>query len=180
MQFRYFLDVLYNFNPTPLAMPGLRPYLYPMITLCRTDSSNPDYRALIVELDKDLAIRDGEVYHEFYAQYNKSDDIKHVVVAYEGNVPVGCGAIKHCEGEVVEVKRMYTLPIQRGKGIAAKVLKELEQWAIELNYTKAIMETGIKMPEAIGLYTKNNYAIIPNYGQYAGMPDSVCFEKVLK
>lgn len=151
-----------------------------MIMLLRTNSSNPDYQMLVVHLDKDLAIRDGEVYHEFYAQYNKSDDIKHVVVAYEGNVPVGCGAIKHYEGEVVEVKRMYTLPIQRGKGIAAKVLKELEQWAIELNYTKAIMETGIKMPEAIGLYTKNNYAIIPNYGQYAGMPDSVCFEKVLK
>ena len=59
------------------------------------------------------------------------------------------------------------------------VLKELEQWAVELNYTKAIMETGIRMPEAIGLYTKNNYVIIPNYGQYKGMPDSVCFEKVL-
>ncbi len=151
-----------------------------MIMLLRTNSSNPDYQMLVVHLDKDLAIRDGEVYHEFYAQYNKSDDIKHVVVAYEGNLPAGCGAIKHYEEGVVEVKRMYVLPAQRGKGIAAKVLKELEQWAIELNYTKAIMETGVKMPEAIGLYTKNNYDIIPNYGQYAGMPDIVCFEKVLK
>ncbi len=150
-----------------------------MITLVRTDSSNPDYQMLVVHLDKDLAIRDGEVYHEFYAQYNKSDGIKHVVVAYDGDEAIGCGAIKYYEDSVVEVKRMYTLPTQRGKGIAALVLKELEAWAIELGYTKAILETGKKMPEAIGLYGKNNYSITPNYGQYAGMPDSVCFEKVL-
>lgn len=150
-----------------------------MITLVRTDSSNPDYQMLVVHLDKDLAIRDGEVYHEFYAQYNKSDDIKHVVVAYDGDEAIGCGAIKYYEDSVVEVKRMYTLPTQRGKGIAALVLKELEAWAIELGYTKAILETGKKMPEAVGLYGKNNYSITPNYGQYARMPDSVCFEKIL-
>lgn len=151
-----------------------------MIRLLRTDSSNPDYRMLVTYLDKDLAMRDGEVYHEFYAQYNKSDDIKHVVVAYDGDEAVGSGAIKHYEDGVVEVKRMYVLPNERGKGIAAQVLKELEQWAIELNYTKAILETGKKMPEAIGLYSKSNYNITPNYGQYAGVDDSVCFEKILK
>lgn len=135
---------------------------------------------LVTHLDKDLAIRDGEVYHEFYAQYNKSDDIKHVVVAYDGDEAVGCGAIKHYEDGVVEVKRMYVLSNQRGKGIAAQVLKELEQWAVELGYTKAILETGKKMPEAIGLYKKSGYVITPNYGQYAGVDDSVCFEKILK
>ncbi|UPT65410.1 MAG: GNAT family N-acetyltransferase [Sphingobacteriales bacterium JAD_PAG50586_3] len=150
-----------------------------MITLTRTNSSNADYQTLVVDLDKDLAIRDGEIYREFYAQYNKSDDIKHVVVAYNGDEAVGIGAIKHYEEGVVEVKRMYVLPAHRGKGIAAMVLNDLEQWATELGYSKAILETGKKMPEAIALYGKNNYAITPNYGQYAGMPDSVCFEKVL-
>jgi putative acetyltransferase len=155
-------------------------YICPMITLLRTDSSNPDYRTLVIELDKDLIGREGEVYDAVYAQYNKSDDIKYVVVAYDGETPISCGAIKHYEENVIEVKRMYLLPVYRGKGIASMVLKELENWAVELNYSKAILETGTKMPEAIGLYGKNNYAITPNYGQYAGMPDSVCFEKMLK
>lgn len=151
-----------------------------MITLLRTDSSHPDYLLLVTALDKDLATREGDIYHNFYAQYNKSDDIKHVVVAYDDDMPIGCGAIKHYEEGVVEVKRMYLLPTHRGKGIAAQVLKELEQWAVELGYTKAILETGKKMPEAIGLYGKSGYAITANYGQYAGADDSVCFEKVLK
>ena len=77
----------------------------------------------------------------------------------------------------MEVKRMYVPLEKRGKGIASIVLQELEKWAKELGYQKCILETGIKQPEAISLYKKNNYAIIPNYGQYAGVKDSVCFEK---
>ena len=59
------------------------------------------------------------------------------------------------------------------------ILKELEKWAAELNYTKCVLETGKKQPEAITLYLKNGYAIIPNYGQYIGIENSVCFAKVI-
>ena len=149
-----------------------------MIDLIRTDSSNEDYRKLVLELDKDLAERDGDD-ASFFAQYNKSDDIKYTIVAYENGVPVGSGAIKEYKTGVVEVKRMYVPPVHRGKGIASVVLKELEVWANELGYNKAILETGKKMPEAISVYNKNGYALIPNYGQYAGIEESVCFEKVL-
>ena len=117
--------------------------------------------------------------HAFYAQYNKIDLIKHVVVAYLDENPVGCGAIKEYSDGVTEVKRMFTNPDLRGKGIASTVLKELEKWAAELSYSLCILETGIKQPEAIALYTKNSYHRIPNYGQYEGVLDSVCFEKVL-
>ena len=149
-----------------------------MVDLLRTDSSNEDYIKLALALDKDLAVRDGDD-APFFAQYNKSDDIKYVVVAYDNGVAVGCGAIKHYEGDVVEVKRMYVPPSLRGKGIAVAVLAEVEKWAKELNYNKAILETGKKMPEAIGLYNKSGYTIIPNYGPYVGVHESVCFEKVL-
>lgn len=149
-----------------------------MIDLIRTDSSNEDYRKLVLELDKDLAERDGDD-APFFAQYNKSDDIKYTIVAYENGVAVGSGAIKQYEDGVVEVKRMYVPPVHRGKGIASVVLKELEVWAKELGYNKAILETGKKMPEAISVYKKNSYTLIPNYGQYAGVEESVCFEKVL-
>jgi GNAT superfamily N-acetyltransferase len=80
----------------------------------------------------------------------------------------------------MEIKRMYTLPECRGKGIATKVLIELEKWANELSYEKCILETGKKQPEAIALYKKNGYKLIPNYGQYAEMENSVCFEKEIE
>lgn len=150
-----------------------------MIHLLRTDSSNPDFQKLVTLLDADLKIRDGED-HAFYSQYNKIQAIKHVVVAYQDDEPVGCGAVKEYEPGTMEVKRMYVSEDKRGSGIASAVLKELEIWAAKLGYSKCILETGINQPEAIALYKKNNYSIIPNYGQYTGIENSICFEKILE
>lgn len=149
-----------------------------MIILTRTNSGNPEFKKLVLELDADLKIRDGDE-APFFAQYNKIDAIKYVVLAFENDMPVGCGAIKEYNTEIMEVKRMYVPPNYRGKGIASLVLKELEKWAKELNYQKCILETGKKQPEAIRLYIKNNYRSIPNYGQYEHVESSVCFEKQL-
>jgi putative acetyltransferase len=150
-----------------------------MIQIIRSDSSNNDFQALVAKLDTELAVRDGED-HSFFAQYNKIDQIKHVVLAYDGNEVVGCGAIKEYTFNTVEVKRMFVPLEKRGLGIASLVLKELENWAGEMNYSKCILETGWAQPEAIKLYKKNFYSVIPNYGQYAGVELSVCFEKVIK
>ena len=147
-----------------------------MITITRTNSDNPDFIILVKLLDADLAERDGAD-HSFYSQFNKIDKIKQVVVAFENKRPIGCGAIKEYSTDTVEIKRMYTVPNSRGKGIATRVLTALEQWATELNYKKCILETGKKQPEAIRLYKKNGYQLIQNYGQYAGIENSVCFEK---
>ena len=149
-----------------------------MITLKRTNSDDADFQNLVRELDKDLAIRDGNE-HSFYAQYNKIDAIKYVVVAAENDVPVGCGAIKIFEPNSMEVKRMFVPPDKRSKGIASIVLQDLELWVKELGNEKCLLETGLKQPEAIRLYEKNGYAKIPNYGQYIGMDNSVCFEKII-
>lgn len=149
-----------------------------MYTLKRTNSEDLDFQKLVAELDKDLAIRDGEE-HGFYAQFNKIAAIKYVVVIYEQGNPVGCGAIKEYQPNIMEIKRMYVLPDKRGRGIASIVLKELEKWAKELGYQRCILETGLKQPEAIALYQKNDFQIIKNYGQYEGVENSVCFEKVL-
>jgi len=150
-----------------------------MIRVTHTNSQNVDFIKLVRELDADLAVRDGDD-HTFYAQYNKIDLIKHVVVAYIDETQVGCGAIKEYSEGVMEVKRMFTAPNLRGQGIASVVLTELEKWASELGYPRCILETGIKQPEAIALYKKNNYSFIPNYGQYEHVETSVCFEKLLK
>ena len=74
---------------------------------------------------------------------------------------------------------MFTQPKYRGQGIARKVLLALEQWAIELGYYSCVLETGLRNPEAIGLYKNFGYLEIPNYGQYAGVSNSICFEKIL-
>lgn len=149
-----------------------------MLQITRTDSDNRDFIALVKMLDAYLAEIDGAE-HAFYAQLNKTDKIKHVVVAYDDGKPVGCGAIREFEPTATEVKRMYTIPASRGKGVATKILEELEKWAAELSYKKCILETGKRQPEAIALYTKCGYSPIPNYGKYAGVENSVCFEKSL-
>ncbi len=147
-----------------------------MINLIRTNSDNPDFTKLVALLDRDLAIRDGDD-HAFYAQFNKTNHIRHVIVAYENDEAIGCGAFKDYETAVVEIKRMFVQPQHRGKGIAGLILTELENWAKELQNTSCVLETGKKQPEAIRLYQKSGYAIIPNYGQYAGIDNSVCMKK---
>jgi putative acetyltransferase len=147
-----------------------------MPELIRTNSENTDFIALVKLLDADLAIRDGKD-HAFYAQFNKIDSIPYVVVAYTDGNAVGCGAIKANGAKSMEIKRMYTHITSRGSGIASAILKELELWTAELDCTDCILETGIKQPEAIALYEKNGYHRIPNYGQYEGVENSLCFGK---
>ena len=149
-----------------------------MYNYIRTNAENAGFLQLVRELDADLRIRDGED-HLFYAQFNKIDTIKYTVIAYANEIPVGCGAIKRYAPDCMEVKRMYVLPDKRGQGIASAILHELEQWAMELGCRKCQLETGKNQPEAIALYTKNGYCIIPNFGQYKQVENSVCFEKAL-
>jgi GNAT superfamily N-acetyltransferase len=149
-----------------------------MTRLKRTNSDDPDFINLIVLLDKDLAIRDGDD-HAFYNQFNKTDKIKHVIVFYENDIAVGCGAFREKETDTAEIKRMFVNPDYRKRGIASKVLAELEIWAKEVNYIYTILETGKNQPEAINLYQKSGYTIIPNYPPYEEMENSVCMKKTL-
>lgn len=146
------------------------------MSITRTNSEAIDFQKLIVLLDQDLKIKDGDE-HSFFSQYNKIDQIKNVVLYYDATIPVGCGAFKHYDENTVEIKRMFVLSEARGKGIAYKILQELESWATELGYTAYILETGQKMVEAIKLYEKAGYRRIPNYGQYENIESSVCMAK---
>jgi putative acetyltransferase len=149
-----------------------------MTTLLRTDSGHQDFANLVKLLDAELAVRDGED-HSFYNQFNSIAQIKFAVIAFENGKPKGCGAIKEMTKEAMEVKRMYIIPQSRSRGLATLILQELERWAKELGYTRCVLETGKKQPEAIGLYRKSGYCQIPNYGQYSGVENSLCFEKKL-
>jgi len=149
-----------------------------MIELIRTNSKNKDFVYLVKHLDAYLKICDGPD-HSFYDQLNKIDSLKHVVVACNNDIAMGCGAFKIHEGNFVEIKRMYVSPEGRRRGIASKVLSELENWAKELNFKKCILETGKQQPEAIELYKNCNYTITSNFGMYENVENSICFVKEL-
>jgi len=148
------------------------------MVLLRTDANHPDFRHLVKELDAELAITDGDE-HEFYHQFNGVENIHHVILAYIDDAAIACGAIKHYDDQRIEVKRMFVLPSFRGNGYAFQILGALESWSKTLGYTHCILETGVKQPEAIRLYTKSQYQQIDNYGQYAAVENSLCYQKAL-
>ena len=150
-----------------------------MLTLKRTNSTDKDFHFLIVKLDKYLFEQYGKL-QEFYGQYNSVENIPTVLIAYVSQQPAGCGCFKKFDESSVEVKRMFVANEHRGKGIGAAILTELEKWAAELGQKATILELGNNQPEAIRLYTKQGYTVIPNYGQYIGMEaTSICLKKEL-
>ena len=149
-----------------------------MITTKRTTSDDTNFQELVKLLDLELQERDGEE-HLFYAALNKTNTLNYVIVAYDQDEPIGCGALRAYSKDTMEVKRMFVPLHKRGRGIASTILKALETWCQEIGIKKCVLETGKNQPEAIALYKKNHYNIIPNFGKYEGVENSVCFEKEL-
>lgn len=148
-----------------------------MLSLVRTDSNNEDFKNLTRLFDEFLIDIDGDE-KDFFAQYNQIY-LENVLVCYKNEVALGCGAIKEYESNKGEIKRMFVLPEGRGKGIASKILAELEQWAKELDFVSIQLETSQKLESAIALYRKFGYEDIPNYGQYIGVETSMCMKKIV-
>ena len=147
-----------------------------MSKIIRTDSNHRDFINLVRQLDKYLELVDGDD-HEFYDQFNHIEVLDHVVLAYKNDEVIGCGALKVYDDETMEIKRMFTLPKNRGKGVASAILLELEKWTQDLSFPKCILETGRRQIEAIELYKRKGYRRIPNYGPYEQIKNSLCFEK---
>ena len=145
----------------------------------RTTSDHLDFRAMVNALDEDLNLRNGDIQRQ-YDQYNQIDKIKHAIVIYLEDKPVGCGCFKRFDDHTVEMKRMFVKTEMRGKQLAAQMLQELEKWAVEEGNTAAVLETGHRQVEAQRLYAIAGYSKTENYGQYVGMEDSLCYRKELK
>lgn len=102
------------------------------------------------------------------------------LVAYREGQPVGCGALRPLSAagtHVAEIKRMYTAPAARRRGVSRAVLARLEFEAVNLGYGRLQLETGLRQPEAMALYQTSGYHRIPNYGMYATSELSACFAK---
>ena len=148
------------------------------LEIIRTDGQNKDFIKLIGLLDEELRERYRDI-QSLYDRHNKVDRINHVVLIYKDKAPVACGAFKEYDGSSVELKRIFVVRANRDQGLGKLVVRELEKYAKDSGYKYAILETGVKQPEAIGLYKGRGYAMIQNYGPYAGNTNSVCMKKEL-
>lgn len=148
------------------------------ITIKRTNSNDAAFQQLIAALDNELWNELNEDQAK-YDQYNKVPDLKTVLVLYVNEKPTASGCIKKYNEHTVEVKRMFVVKEHRGKGLSSMILKELENWAIELGFQYAILETSIHFKAARSLYSNAGYKVIDNYDQYAGLEESVCMRKPL-
>ena len=149
-----------------------------MFRIVRVNSDNPDFLQLVGHLTVLLAELNGEQ-DAFYAPFNKVDHTTRSVVAYDGAIAVGCGALRPTSETTAEVKRMFVNPDFRGRGVGRAVLSELEALASDLGFEEVVLETSRRLDRAVGLYGSAGFEVIPNYPPYTDVADSICFRKRL-
>jgi GNAT superfamily N-acetyltransferase len=139
---------------------------------------SPAAQALITEVQQEYVRRygGGDVTPVDPAEFAAPNGA--FLVAYVDGVPLACGGWR-VNGVDAEIKRMYVAPAGRGRGLARRILAELEASAAAAGITRMILETGTKQPEAITLYMSSGYTRIPGFGIYAGEPDCRCFAKLI-
>ncbi len=147
-----------------------------ILKVVKTTSENPDFLSLIKTFDMYLWERYPELKTNYWGN-NIIELNRNVVIIYLDEKPVACGCFKKYDKNTIEIKRMFVSPEVRGLGLAQRVLRELELWAQELDYSVSVLETLHKQQEAISLYQKVGYTIVDNYGPYVGLDKSVCMKK---
>ena len=147
----------------------------------RTDGKNKDFVENCRLLDMDLDRRVGKkIERDKYRQYNRLDEIQEAIVVYEGRQVIGGGAIRRYDDETIELKRVFVHTEYQGQGIGSRLVSLLMEWAVELRYKKMVLETGELLAESCAVYKKLGFQVIPNYGPYEDMPESLCMAKDLK
>lgn len=112
------------------------------IVFLRCGGNNKDFIENCRLLDADLDLRVGKIIkRDKYAQYNLTDKINEAIVVYRDNHPIGGGAIRPYDENTVELKRVFIIPAEQGKGIGKELVSKLIEWAKELGYRKMILET---------------------------------------
>jgi ribosomal protein S18 acetylase RimI-like enzyme len=108
------------------------------------------------------------------------------LVGYVDGAPVACGGWRALDGGRpplragdAEIKRLYVVPLARGRGLARTLLAELERTAMVAGRRRLVLETGTEQPEAIGLYMSSGYIKIEQFGHYRDSPRNRCFGKIL-
>lgn len=151
------------------------------VVVKRADLEAPEARVLIEALNAELL----ETYPEPGATHFRLDPDEVApgrggfFVAWMGDRAVGCGAVRRIDERTGELKRMYVLPAERGRGISRALLTALEDEARRLGLSRVCLETGTRQMAALALYERSGFVHIPAYAEYRESPFSVCMEKVL-
>ena len=147
----------------------------------RTDGKNEDFIENCRLLDMDLDRRVGrQIKREKYQKFNQLDEIREAIVVYDHGRAVGGGAIRRYDDENIELKRVFVHNEYQGQGIGSRLVSLLIEWAAELGYRRMILETGELLAESCAVYKKLGFAVIPNYGPYADMPESLCIAREIR
>ncbi|MEV6716934.1 GNAT family N-acetyltransferase [Lentzea sp. NPDC051208] len=149
--------------------------------LCTRPYDHPDSVKMIADLQQVYVERYGDVDITPVDPAQFAAPLGYFVIGYLDDVPVACGGWRvndELEG-AAEIKRMYVVDSARGKGLSRLVLANLEVTAREAGLRRMVLETGVRQPEAIALYTSSGYEPIDNFGVYRDHPDSRCFGKSL-
>jgi len=85
------------------------------------------------------------------------------IVVYTGAEPVACGGLNPLDRGAAEIKRLYVRPDMRGRGLARRILGELERVAVAQGYTAVRLDTGARQPDAVRLFEGAGYREIPDY-----------------
>lgn len=146
----------------------------------RTTGKNEDFIENCRLLDLDLDRRVGrQIKREKYQKFNQLDEIKEAIVVYDEDKPIGGGAIRKYDDETVELKRVFVHNEYQGQGIGSRLVSLLIEWAAQLGYRRMILETGELLSESCAVYKKLGFKVIPNYGPYVDMPESLCMGRAI-
>ncbi len=100
-------------------------------------------------------------------------------VAREGDAVLGCGALVEAGDGTGEIKRMFVDEAARGLKLGKQLIDAILQRGGELGLSAIRLETGIRQPQAIGLYRARGFSEIGPFGDYQPDPLSIFMEKRL-
>ena len=153
------------------------------ITIARAELTAEVSRVLIDALNAELS----GMYPEPGANHFRLDPTEVTdgrgafLIVYRDGIPVGCGAMRLLDAETAELKRMYTSPAVRGRGLGRRLVAALEAEARALGARRLVLETGVRQAAALALYRGTGFHPIPFYGEYCLSPEtSVCLGKDLR
>jgi putative acetyltransferase len=151
------------------------------LTIERIAAATDEVWQLLAELDTALSgVYLPEQRHALSLGQLFAANVRFLVARVDG-VAAGCGGVAFYDG-FAEVKRMYTRPAARRRGVATGLLRRLEAEARTAGYSILRLETGRYQAEAIGFYLREGFEQCAAFGDYASMTPqaietSVFYEK---
>jgi DNA-binding MarR family transcriptional regulator/GNAT superfamily N-acetyltransferase len=137
------------------------------VEIQEVDPVHPDARQCLRSYFAELERRSGTPFDPATGSTAEPHEIRPpaglFLIAYLGDAPIGCGALKHHDGAVTDIKRMWVAEPARGLGIGRRLLAELEARAAERGSRAVRMETNRALTEAIALYRSAGYVEVPAF-----------------